>query len=148
MLARTAERATAFTRRDAVRLVISATILVAVVTPDPVGRPLPAATLRRPGRAARHRAMSTRRARASTRARSRPSSSRPAARDGVPPQYDFTADKGQQFAAQQVQAFETKVAPIDAAFKAVLTPAARQAALAAALPELSTAARTTLLGLD
>jgi len=147
MLARTAERATAFTRRDAVRLLISATVLIAAVSlilsvdlfpPPPfggqVGQPAPS-DVYAPRSIEYTSQIQTQLQQA-------------AARDAVTPQYDFTAAKGQQFAAQQVQAFETKVAPIDAAFKAVLTPAARQAALAAALPELSAAARTTLLSLD
>ena len=64
------------------------------------------------------------------------------------PQYDYTAARGQAFAAQQVAALQSEVAPIDAAFAADLSADARQAALAAALPDLSSASRTTLLGLD
>jgi putative nucleotidyltransferase with HDIG domain len=66
----------------------------------------------------------------------------------VQPQYDFTADRGQLVAVQQLQAFDQTVTPVDAAFAAVLAIDARQQALRAAIPYLSTVAATTLSGLD
>ncbi|HEY7599587.1 MAG TPA: hypothetical protein VH741_06645, partial [Candidatus Limnocylindrales bacterium] len=69
-------------------------------------------------------------------------------RDQVPPQYDYTPDRGRLTAERQLAVFEETVAPIDAAFDAVLTPEARQAALRSAVPRLSATARETLVALD
>ena len=73
---------------------------------------------------------------------------REAARASVEFQYDYDFEKGQLAAAQQALAFQRAVAPVDAAFGAVLDEDARRAALAAALPSLSQEARTTLQGLE
>lgn len=70
------------------------------------------------------------------------------ARQQVPPQYDYTPERGQLTAQRQVAALEEALGPIDAAFAAVLTDEARQAALRAAVPELSPAARETLAQMD
>ena len=69
-------------------------------------------------------------------------------REQVPPQYDYTPDRGRLTAERQLTLFEQTVSPIDAAFDAVLTPEARQAALRSAMPRLSVTARETLVGLD
>jgi putative nucleotidyltransferase with HDIG domain len=71
-----------------------------------------------------------------------------AARASVEPQYNYTAERARTIADQQAAAFETTVAPVDAAYAAVLTPDARALALRNALPELSAGARDTLAGLD
>ncbi len=62
--------------------------------------------------------------------------------------YDYTPTKGESMAAQQVAIFDKLVAPVDAAFDAVLSDQARQAALAGAMPDLSASALATLQQLD
>ena len=69
-------------------------------------------------------------------------------REQVQPQYDYTPDRGQLTARLQLDAFEEEVEPVDAAFNAILTDEARQAALRAAMPALSVGARETLANLD
>ncbi len=66
----------------------------------------------------------------------------------VPPQYDFTTDRGELVATQQAQALQEKVAPVDAAFAAVLTDQARQVSLRSAIPSLTTGAANTLAALN
>jgi hypothetical protein len=70
------------------------------------------------------------------------------ARERVAPQYDYSPDRGRLTAERQLAQFEDTVAAIDAAFNAILTPEARQAALRGAVPRLSVTARETLVGLD
>jgi len=147
MIARRVRRAAAFTRRDAFRLVVSAAILAAMITAvlsiDLLPTPAFQATVNEPSpvdvyapRAVEYTSQI------------QTAAQQQAARAAVAPQYDYTAARGQAFAAQQVAALQTEVVPIDAAFGADLTADARQAALAVALPDLSAAGRTTLLGLD
>src|SRR5688572_18414806 len=70
------------------------------------------------------------------------------AREQVPPQYDYAADRGRATAAQQLAAFDEAVAPVDAAYEAVLDDLSRQAALRAAVPELTSGAQDTLALMD
>src|SRR5687767_13631235 len=70
------------------------------------------------------------------------------ARDAVQPQYDYSQDRGQSTAAQQLAAFDATVQPVDAAYTAVLTEEARQAALRQAIPTLTSAAQATLAAMD
>jgi putative nucleotidyltransferase with HDIG domain len=72
---------------------------------------------------------------------------RMAAADAVEPQYDYTPEKANAVAAQQVAAFNRLVGPVDSAFEMDVTDEARLSFLAAALPGLSEPARTTLTGL-
>ena len=70
------------------------------------------------------------------------------ARQNVQPQYDFSTERGQLTAAQQLTALEEMVTPVDSAFTAVLTPEARALALRSAIPGLSAAAQDTISQLD
>ena len=70
------------------------------------------------------------------------------ARQQVPPQYDYSPERGQLTARQQVDALDELVTPVDAAFAAILTPEARQQALRSAIPALSRPATDTLAGLE
>jgi putative nucleotidyltransferase with HDIG domain len=70
------------------------------------------------------------------------------ARQQVPPQYDYSPERGQLTAGQQLNALEEVINPVDAAFAAVLTPEARQAALRQAIPDLTPAAADTLSNLE
>jgi putative nucleotidyltransferase with HDIG domain len=76
---------------------------------------------------------------------------RQAASQSVPPQYDYTPAKGDAAASQAAAAFSDRVAPIDAAMAATVTASQRRTLLeaaAAALGDLSEAARATLLSLS
>ena len=69
-------------------------------------------------------------------------------RAAVAPQYDYSADRARTLADQQLAAFDTLVAPVDAAYGAVLTPEARMQALRSAIPSISASVRETLARLD
>jgi putative nucleotidyltransferase with HDIG domain len=66
----------------------------------------------------------------------------------VEPQYDYSAERGQLTASQQLSELEEVLTPVDAAFAAVLTDEARQAALRSAIPDLTPSAADTLAALD
>ena len=147
MLAQRTAAATAFTRRDAVRLVVAVSLLVAALTAILSIDLLPQAAFRATS-ATSLRPTSTRRAPASTPAWSPPLHAREEARRKVEFAYDYSPTAGQLSAAQQLAVFERTVAPVDAAFGAVLSDEARQAALSTAVEGLSPQATTTLQGLD
>jgi putative nucleotidyltransferase with HDIG domain len=71
-----------------------------------------------------------------------------AARKAVDPQYDFTIAGAIALSTEQLAAFASRVLPIDTAFGATTTPEERQRILNQALPDLSSQARTDLLGLS
>ena len=73
---------------------------------------------------------------------------RTAARDAVEPQYDFTTENAIAIAAEQQLAFERRVLQIDTTFSAKLSPAGQASLLQTAVPDLSSAARKTLVGLE
>ncbi len=136
----------AFTRRDALRLAVSATVLIAALTAILSIDIIPAgyrvavgdiapAPITAPRTIEFVSSILTRQA-------------QQAAVQAVPPQYDYTPQKGDLAAAKQTALFDRTVAPVDAAFGAVLSEQARQAALAAAIPTLSRTAIATLQGLD
>ena len=66
----------------------------------------------------------------------------------VQPQYDYSPERGQLTAAQQINALEEVITPVDAAFAAILTTEARAIALRGAIPTVTPTARDTLAGLD
>jgi len=71
-----------------------------------------------------------------------------AARAAVEPQYDFTTENAIAIAAEQQVAFERRVLQIDTTFSAKLSAAGQESLLETAVPDLSSAARATLVGLD
>jgi len=71
-----------------------------------------------------------------------------AARAAVEPQYDFTTENAIAVAAEQQVAFERRVLQIDTTFSAKLSAASQTSLLETAVPDLSSAARQTLVGLD
>jgi putative nucleotidyltransferase with HDIG domain len=134
--------ASPFTRRDAVRLGVAATVLVAALTAAlaidliPTGFKALAGDIaptdfRSPLTVVFTSELATEEA-------------RQAARADVPPQYDYTQARGELSASRQAAAFERDVSRVDAAFEAVLPAEARRAALGAAMPRLSTASRAAL----
>jgi putative nucleotidyltransferase with HDIG domain len=147
MLAQRTAPATSFTRRDAVRLVVAVSLLVAALTAILSIDLLPQAAFRgtvgdlAPADVYAPRAGQYTSAVATAAARE-------AARRKVEFVYGYSPTGGQLSAAQQLVIFERTVAPVDAAFGAVLSDEARQAALSTAIEGLSPQATTTLQGLD
>ena len=142
MLARRSRRFLSFTRRDAVRLFVAAALLVVGMTAILSIDIFPTRFAAQIGQV-------------SDRDVKAPRSlvyvslvatvqQRQAASAAVAPQYNFTTQKGQDAALRQSAAFDTAMGPVDAAFNALLDAAARSAALAQALPDLSPTALTTL----
>ncbi|HSH21474.1 MAG TPA: HDIG domain-containing protein [Candidatus Caenarcaniphilales bacterium] len=148
-IATPARDARPFTRRDALRLLVIATLLItalgSVLALDAISGPFV-------GRGAVVDDVATveiRAPRAATfESTAATNQRREEVREQVPPQYDWTQERGQATADRQLAAFEEAVAPVDAAFGAILMPEDRQEALRAAMPHLSTSALTTLQGLD
>ncbi|MBA2557956.1 MAG: HDIG domain-containing protein, partial [Chloroflexi bacterium] len=145
MLARRTLPGMAFTRRDAGRLVVAATILVAALTavlsvdilPRGVslelGQVAPA-DVNAPREIMFTSEIETERARAE-------------AREAVVPQYDYTPEIGQQSSARQLAAFGEAMQAVDAAFEVYYSIPAREQLLDEALPDLSDESRETLLAL-
>jgi cyclic-di-AMP phosphodiesterase PgpH len=71
-----------------------------------------------------------------------------AARDAVQPQYDFTTAGAIATASEQLSAFSSRVAPLNAAFDPDTKPEQRQSLLEQSLPDLSSEARATLQTLN
>jgi putative nucleotidyltransferase with HDIG domain len=145
MLSRRLDRVAAFTRRDAVRLVVAAALLITGLTavlsiddlPNAVNLQvgdLATADVRAPRTLVFTSAVET-------------EGARQAARDAVPPQYDYKAETAAALTRRQLDGLDALLAPVDAAFTAGVTPEERQAALSEALPDLTLAARKTLYAL-
>jgi cyclic-di-AMP phosphodiesterase PgpH len=73
---------------------------------------------------------------------------RDAAQSSVEPVYDYTTEKAIRIATVQLQAFESRVSPVDDAFAEGVKADARKTILTSALPGLDDAARATLLALE
>jgi putative nucleotidyltransferase with HDIG domain len=71
-----------------------------------------------------------------------------AARAAVEPQYDYTTENAIAIAAEQQLGFEHRVLQIDTTFSAKLSAATQSTLLESAIPDLSSIARKTLVGLD
>ena len=67
------------------------------------------------------------------------------AREAVPFQYDFTDERAIAIAAEQLEAFSQRVAPVDTAFATETSPEERSAILTGALPDLTEDARSVLV---
>ncbi len=146
MLAQRTAPVRAFTRRDAGRFTIAAVLLLVALAAILAIDILPAQVTVQVGQLSN---ADIRAPRAATYVSDiQTEADKQAAVQGVPPQYDYTAQKGQQLAIQQDAAFEERVGPIDAAFAASVKPADRKAILSTAVDGLSDASRTTLEGLD
>jgi hypothetical protein len=145
MLTQRLEEIAAFTRRDAARLGISAIALVVVLTAimgvDFFPQPLRITV----GGVAASDIVAPRALEyvsdVQTEAR------RAEARENVEAIYDYTTEKAIRIAGQQLAKFEQLARPVDQAFEPDATPEEKETLLLAALPGISDAARTTLLGL-
>lgn len=147
MLAHTLQASSRFTRRDGVRFAAATTVLVAVlsaifafdIVPQPIAIEVGAVA---PADIVAPRAL-TYTSQVQTEA------ARQAARDAVPPQYDYTTENAAAVAAEQAAEYARRIAPIEAAFVAPLTPEERTQILGSVLnDELSEAARMTLVKLS
>jgi hypothetical protein len=147
MLARPAEHANHFTRRDAGRLVLASILLIAAMSVILGLEFLPAQATLEEGMPASSSVAAPRAAQYVSDVLTE--REREAAREAVEPQYDFTIARGASVAAQQVRELDRKVSPIDAAFADGVSPEDRAAILADTLAgDLGTDDRATLLALD
>jgi cyclic-di-AMP phosphodiesterase PgpH len=148
MLARSAS-IRAFTRRDGVRLVAIGVLIIvalgAILAVDALPGPFNGTSAIVDGVATNDirapRALTYTSAEATEQRREE-------ARQQVPPQYDYTADRGRATAEQQLAAFEEAVEPVDDAFDAVIDDVSRAALLRSALPNLTTGAGNALVAMD
>src|SRR6476646_4361238 len=134
MLTQRAEAIARFTRNDAVRFAIAAGILPQPTLTVAVGDLAPRDIV-------------------SPRTLEFPSDSQTAAAQdaavkNVAPVYDFTTEKAVALADEQQVAFEERVARVDTAFSAKITPDQRAGLLQDAVPGLTDAAQATLLAMD
>ncbi len=145
MLAASAEPSGQFTRRDLARLLAASVLLVAAMAVILGVDVLPAQAQLEIGKPAPANVVAPRAAEYTSDVKTQ--QAQEAARAAVGPQYDYTADQAEAIAAQQAQAFERRVAPVDAAFVDGITPTTRAALLEQAIPDLATDTRATLVGL-
>jgi putative nucleotidyltransferase with HDIG domain len=150
MLTQRLEEIAAFTRRDIVRLLIAAAILVLGLTAIFGADFFPQRLQATVDTVAKTDILAPRAG--SYVSDIKTAAAQKAASDGVDPQYDYSTEKAIAIADRQQQAFEQRVAPIDQAFKKTTSEADRANLLANVLPEglpgaLSGADRLTLLGL-
>ena len=136
-----------FTRNDATRLLIAASILVGAMTAILAVDLLPQESLQLQAGDLAPRDITAPRA-VEFESAVQTQAARQAARDSVLPQYDFSSDKAIAIAAEQQLAFDTRVDRVDAAFDLELTTEDRQAFLETAVPSLPEASRATLVGLE
>jgi len=136
-----------FTRNDASRAAVAATVLILILTAILAVDLLPSAPVDyRVGELVREDI-------AAPKAISFTSSTltdqaRTAARAGVPLQFDFTADKAIAIANEQANAFNDRVRRVDTAFATDLKAAERIALLQTAVPGLSDTTQATLEKID
>jgi hypothetical protein len=147
MLSSGVASAAAFTRRDAVRLAIAAGALIAVLTAILAVELLPQTAFTDGVGDLAPQAVYAPRATTYT-SRVATDAAREEARRTVDFVYDYSPASGQLSAAQQLAAYDRLVAPIDAAFGAVLSDEARLAALSTAIEGSSPASVATLQALD
>jgi hypothetical protein len=147
MLTQRAEAIARFTRNDAVRFAIAAGILIAVLTAILGSEILPQPTLTATvGDLAPRDIVSP--TKLEFPSESQTAAARDAAVKNVAPVYDFTTEKAVALANEQQVAFEQRVARVDTAFSAEITPDQRLGLLQVAVPGLTDTAQATLLALD
>ena len=146
MIARRASLAAAFTRRDAARLAIAATVLIAILAAILSIDILPSGFAARAGDTAPADLTAPRTAIYTSDILTQQRIE--AERQRIGPQYDFTPSRGEASAEQQAAALTELLTPVNSAFDAILGPDARAAALRAALPDLTEASKATLVSLN
>ncbi len=145
MLSRRLDRVTAFTRRDAVRLVVASALLITGLTAVLAINDLPSAVDLEVGDLAPADVPAPRTIIFTSEFETE--AARQAARDAVPPQYDYRAETASTLTSRQLDVLAETLAPVDAAFDLDVTPEERAAILAVEPPDLSPGARATLQGL-
>ncbi len=147
MLTRSVATRAGFSRSDATRLAIAAAILIAGLAAILGADILPQQPLKvAVGDLATHDIVAPRAIDFESEVQT--SAAQAAASQAVEPQYDYTTENAITIAAQQQLAFERRVLQIDTTFSAKLTDTSRTTLLEAAIPDLSSGARKTLVGLD
>jgi hypothetical protein len=146
MLSRHLDRGPGFTRRDAIRLAVAAALLVGGLTVILVVDDLPRGVDLAVGDVATTEVRAPRTIEFSSEVETE--AARQAARDAVPPQYDFAAERTAAIARRQLDDLAAAIGPLDAIFELPLAPPSREIALASQLVWLSEEARQTLEGLD
>jgi len=145
MLSRRLDRVAAFTRRDAVRLGVASLLLITGLTAVLSIDDLPQAVDLSPGDLATVDVAAPRTL--AFESATETEAARQAARDAVPPQYDYKAETAAALTRRQLDALAVVLAPVDAAFAAGLAPEDRRAALSDTLPDLTLSSRKTLYAL-
>jgi putative nucleotidyltransferase with HDIG domain len=141
------DRAVPFTRRELVRLTVAALLLIVTLTGILAVDVAPASL----GLQAGHPAQESIRAPRAITYVSEINTKRAQdqAAEGVPPQYDYSAERAANIAAQQGAAFTAEVTDADAAFNSTTLDAINRAdLLRSTLPGLSDGARETLTTLS
>ncbi len=145
MLSRRLDRVAAFTRRDAVRLGVASLVLITGLTAVLSMDDLPQAVSLSVGDLAGVDVGAPRTLAFESSIETE--AARRAARDAVPPQYDYKAETAAALTRRQLDALAVVLAPVDAAFAAGLTQEDRRAALSDTLPGLTLSSRKTLYAL-
>ena len=145
MLSRRLDRVTEFTRRDAVRLVVAAALLVTGLTAVLAMNDLPTAVDLDVGDLAPADVAAPRTIVFASEIETE--AAREAAREAVPPQYNYRAETAANLTNRQLGVLAEALAPVDAAFDPAVTPEERQVVLAEQPPDLSPSARATLQAL-
>ncbi len=147
MLTQRIDTGTRFTRRDVPRLAVAAGILILALAAILGADILPETPLDvAQGQLATRDIVAPRAIDFESKVQT--DAARAAASAAVPFQYNFTTENAIAIAAAQQLKFEERVARIDTTFSADLSVDARKTLLDADLPDLSTSARATLVGLD
>jgi putative nucleotidyltransferase with HDIG domain len=145
MLSRRLDRVAAFTRRDAVRLAVASLLLITGLTAVLSIDDLPKAVNLSVGDLATADVRAPRTLVFASQTET--AAARQAARDAIPPQYDYKAETAAALTRRQLDALAVLLTPVDAAFAADLAPEDRRIALSATLPDLSLQSRKTLYAL-
>ena len=145
MLSRRLDQVAAFTRRDAVRLVVASALLITGLTAVLSMNDLPSAVDLQVGDLAPADVPAPRTILFTSEFET--AEARQAARDAVPPQYDYRAETAATLTSRQLGVLAAALAPVDAAFDPAVTPEERAAVLAEQPPDLSPDARATLQAL-
>ncbi len=146
MLREPHERPSPFGRRDAVRLVLAAVLIVAALAAGVISDLTPSSPNLAAGTIAQSAVVAPRDATIPDAIKTK--QAQDAASAAQTPVYDYTPDRAKSIAALQVAELQLDLKPVDDAFSSSTAPEARTAALQTALPSLSSDNRTILLTLD
>ena len=146
MLVQRPARATPFTRRDLVRLLISSILLIVALTAVLASDIIPTKLDVSVGQVATADVVAPRTTTYTSQTLTQ--QARDAASQAVAPQYDYTPAKADAVAQAATVQLNTAIAPVDAAFSATFSDPARTALLKNAIPGLSDQSQATLLAME